>query len=216
MPSRIHKKSLKRRSSRRTIRGAAKSRRGAAKSRRGAAKSRRGAAKSRRGAAKSRRSQQQGGFWLKDLIFGRKTKYSNVIPATQARNAFLGPYRQFEKSGADLIEAHEKKERNLAQLQESLNEAMANVQSTAGNVAKFKELQMSYRQAAKQIADEYNRDISAAAATNKAAAAANNSAKRNNVSTIALLKNSNMKLNKLQQQIQQLQGSTPPPPLIEI
>ena len=204
MPSRIHKKkSTKRRSS------AAKSRRGAAKShRRGAAKSRRGAAKSRRGTRKShhRRSQQQGGFWLKDLIFGRKTKYSNVIPATQARNAFLGPYRQFETSGAELIEAHEKKERNLAQLQKSLNEAMANVQSTAGNVAKFKELQMSYRQAAKQIADEYNRDISATAA----AAAANNSAKKNNVSPLALLKNSNMKLNRLQQQIQQLQSSTPP------
>jgi ABC-type transporter Mla subunit MlaD len=118
----------------------------------------------------------------------------------------LGPYRQFETSGAELIEAHEKKERNLAQLQKSLNEAMANVQSTAGNVAKFKELQMSYRQAAKQIADEYNRDISATAA----AAAANNSAKKNNVSPLALLKNSNMKLNRLQQQIQQLQSSTPP------
>jgi hypothetical protein len=116
--------------------------------------------------SRSSRKKQDGGFWLTDLIFGRKTRYDKVIPAGQARNAFLGPYRQFEQSGNDLIQQHQRQKNALARLHQekaasnaALVKASANVNTLAANVAKFKELKLAYRQAAKTIADEYARNV---------------------------------------------------------
>jgi len=154
---------------------------------------------------------QKGGFWLTDFIFGRKkTRYDNVIPATKARNEFLTPFKEFEASSKDLLEAHKQKEEKLARLQDDLIKATANVQATAGNVEKYKEIQSSYRQAAKEIVDEYNRTVSA----NAAAAATANTNKRNNLQRpsqdelLAQIQNKNTQIRTLQQQIKDLQTLT--------
>ena len=185
MPSRIHKKVKSKSKSLASLRKSktkSKSRR--SRSRRGTKNKK---SKSRRGGRRQQQQQQkqQGGFWLKDLIFGRKTKYSNVMPAEQARNVFLRPYKELESAGEELLKKHKEKEETLAQLEKALEAARANVQSTAGNDSNLKELQKRYREAAKVIVDEYNR-TSGVPQNNK-----------------------NVTIEQLRQQVKQLQGSCP-------
>jgi hypothetical protein len=195
-------KTTKSRKSRRTTRTLKSSR----KSIRGGTHKKGHRTKSRRGRSRSR-SRQEGGFWLTNLIFGRKkTRYDNVVPATNARNAFLGPYREFEKAGDDLLEKHKQKEETMARLEKALLEAKTNVESTSGNVATFKQLQMNYRKAAKNIVDEYNRDMGASTATMNTAAI--NAKKINNSSSnvlLAELQRKNARIAQLEQEIKQKQ-----------
>jgi hypothetical protein len=153
MPPRQKAKSKK--STKTHRRASTRSRRSRSRSRH----SRRSRSRSRSRHSRRRQSQQQGGFWLKDLIFGRKKSITNVAPATTSRNSFLVPYQIVEQSGQELMLNHEAKtaaqkvlEEKKKQANADLQKAIENVQKTADNYANVMRKKQEYQNAALYIA----------------------------------------------------------------